>query len=111
VTSVPGIADVAIEERLERLLEEEEERAMSLALMEVYDALLEAGASEAKARLAAEAVAAYENRLVSIETKLDRLQTKVEGLDTLITHTRMEMRTWGGLVVGIGLSILWRVWH
>jgi hypothetical protein len=77
---------------------------MPIALMEIYDALIEAGASEAKARLAAEAVAAYENRLISMEAKLDRL-------DTLITHTRMEMRTWGGLVVGIGLSILWRVWH
>jgi len=59
---------------------------------------------EAPKPLAAEAVAAYENRLISMEAKLDRL-------DTRIRHTRMEMRTWGGLAVGIALSILWRVWH
>jgi hypothetical protein len=77
---------------------------MPLLLSEVYDALIEAGASEDKARSAAAAIAGYENRLISIEAKVDRL-------DTLISHTRMEMRTWGGLAVGIALSILWRVWH
>lgn len=39
-------------------------------LSEVYDALIEAGASEGKARAAAEAVAGFENRFSKIETDL-----------------------------------------
>lgn len=37
---------------------------------EVYDALTEAGASQEKARKAAEAVAGYDNRFVGIEGRL-----------------------------------------
>ena len=39
-------------------------------LAEVYDALIEAGASQDKARKAAEAVAAYENKFGRIENDL-----------------------------------------
>ena len=38
-------------------------------ISEVYDALKEAGASEEKARKAAEAVATYENRFARIESE------------------------------------------
>ncbi|MGH7967062.1 MAG: integrase [Candidatus Binatia bacterium] len=41
---------------------------MSTMISEVYDALKEAGASEDKARKAAEAVASYDNRLARLET-------------------------------------------
>lgn len=39
-------------------------------ISEIYDALKEAGASEEKARKAAEAVASYENRFTRIESDL-----------------------------------------
>lgn len=43
---------------------------MATMLAEVYDALIEAGASQDKARKAAEAVAAYENKFGRIENDL-----------------------------------------
>ena len=64
---------------------------MALMLAEVYDALKEAGTSEEKARKAAEAVAAYDNRLAAIERKLE-------------VHTYML-----STIIIIGLGILWRV--
>lgn len=46
---------------------------MALQLGSLRDALREAGASEETARKAAEEVAAYENRLASLENKLNLL--------------------------------------
>lgn len=43
---------------------------MSTMVFEVYDALKDAGASEDKARAAAEAVAAYEHRFNKMESDL-----------------------------------------
>lgn len=43
---------------------------MSTMIFEVYDVLKEAGASEEKARAAAEAVASYEHRFSKIEADL-----------------------------------------
>ena len=43
---------------------------MSTMISEVYDALKEAGASEEKAKAAAQALANYENRFASINTDL-----------------------------------------
>jgi hypothetical protein len=50
---------------------------MSTMISEVYDALKEAGASEEKARKAAEAIASYENRFARIETDLTLLKWMV----------------------------------
>lgn len=50
---------------------------MALMMAEVYEALLEAGASEEKARKAAEAVAQYENRLAKIEADVGLLKWMV----------------------------------
>ena len=90
---------------------------MPIMLSSLYYALLDAGASEEKARQAAEEAAQYETRLVAIDSKLDRLGSRVEILDakvttleTLMNHTRVEMRTLCSLVIGIALGILWRVW-
>lgn len=47
---------------------------MSTMIFEVYDALKEAGATEDKARKAAEALAAYENRFSRIEADLNLLK-------------------------------------
>jgi hypothetical protein len=46
-------------------------------ISEVYDALLEAGASEEKARKAAEAVAAYDQRFAVLETRMVELGGRV----------------------------------
>ena len=43
---------------------------MGIMIAEVYDALKEAGASEGKAKAAAEALAHYENRFAKIEADL-----------------------------------------
>ena len=46
-------------------------------IFEVYDALKEAGASEDKAKKAAEALAAYENRFNKVESDLNLLKWMV----------------------------------
>jgi hypothetical protein len=66
-------------------------------ISEIYTALKEAGTSEESAVKAAEAVAGYENRLITLEYKIDRLA--------------IEVRVYAGLLVTIGLGILWRVWR
>jgi hypothetical protein len=53
-------------------------------ISEVYDALKEAGASEEKARKAAEAIASYENRFSRIENDLSVLKWMV-GFNLAIT--------------------------
>lgn len=47
---------------------------MTTALMEVYDALREAGASEERSRAAAEAVANYEHLLAKLGTDVTLLK-------------------------------------
>ena len=64
---------------------------MPIMSSELYDALIEAGASEDKARKAAEAVAAYENRFALLERKLDVL-TWMVGFNLVFT-----------------LAVLWRL--
>ena len=50
---------------------------MSTMISEVYDAFKEAGASEEKAKAAAQALANYENRFASIDTNLVLLKWMV----------------------------------
>ncbi|MDP1526627.1 MAG: hypothetical protein Q8M20_12515 [Rhodocyclaceae bacterium] len=50
---------------------------MSTMIFEVYDALKEAGATEEKAKKAAEALAAYENRFNKVESDLNLLKWMV----------------------------------
>ena len=50
---------------------------MPTMLSEVYDALLEAGASEEKARKAAEAVVRYDQRFASVAQKIVQLDGRV----------------------------------
>jgi hypothetical protein len=45
-----------------------------MIIEEIYDALIEAGASEAKARAAARAMTNYETRISKIESKLSLLE-------------------------------------
>ncbi len=64
---------------------------MALMLSSLYDALLDAGASEEKARKAAEEAAMYETRLTRIDSTLESL-----------TH-RLNALTWS---IGIGFSLV-----
>lgn len=50
---------------------------MGTMIFEVYDALKEAGATEEKAKKAAEALAAYENRFNKVESDLNLLKWMV----------------------------------
>jgi len=64
---------------------------MPLMLSELYDALLDAGASEEKARKAAEAAAVVDTRFAALEGRM----TALEG--------RMTTLTWG---IGVGFSLV-----
>lgn len=61
---------------------------MALMSAELYDALKEAGASEEKARKAAEAVAAFDQRFNKIENDLSVLKWMV-GTNIALTITVM----------------------
>jgi hypothetical protein len=50
---------------------------MTTMVTEVYDALIDAGATEEKSRKAAEAVAAYETRFASLELKMERIDGRL----------------------------------
>jgi hypothetical protein len=64
--------------------DEECQLTMTTMITELYDALKDAGASEDKARKAAETVAAYENRFAKIETDLAVLKWMV-GTNLVLT--------------------------
>ena len=57
---------------------------MTTMLSEVYDALLEAGATQEKARKAAEAVAGYENRFSKIENELTGIRGELNLLKWMV---------------------------
>jgi hypothetical protein len=76
------------------------ERLMALQLGALREALLEAGASPDKADKASEEVASYEDRLAGVETKLVRLDGRVNLL------TWMVGGLYGVLVV-MGAPALW----
>ena len=57
---------------------------MTTMIAEVYDALIEAGASQDKARKAAEAIAGYESRFTEIEKRLERMEGKITLLSWMV---------------------------
>ena len=59
---------------------------MTTMIAEVYDALVAAGSPEAKARSAAEAIAAYENRFTGIEQRLTRIEGEINVLVVGMRH-------------------------
>lgn len=69
---------------------------MALQLGALREALLDAGASPDKADKAAEEVASYENRLAGIETKLVRLDGRVNLLTWMVSTN-----------VAVTLGVLW----
>ena len=67
-------------------------------ISEVYDALKEAGASEEKARKAAEAIAGYESRFARIENASTQLRGDVALLRWML-----------GFNLAMTVAILWKV--
>jgi hypothetical protein len=71
---------------------------MATMFSEVYDAFVGAGASQDKARKAAEAVASYESRFSGAEQK----STKLEG--------RVDLLTWMvGANIALSIAVLVRL--
>ncbi len=68
---------------------------MTTMIAEVYDALIEAGASQEKARKAAEAIAGYESRFSEIEKRLERMEGKITLLSWMV-----------GVAITVGLGNL-----
>jgi hypothetical protein len=67
-------------------------------ISEVYDAFKEAGASEEKARKAAEAIAGYENRFAKIDERF------------AIMDGRLVLLQWMlGVNLAMTIAILWKV--
>jgi hypothetical protein len=71
---------------------------MSTMISEVYDALKEAGASEEKARKAAEALAGYENRFAALDNKITTLEGKMNLLTWMVVFN-----------LAMTIAILWKV--
>ena len=72
--------------------------SMSTMISEVYDALKEAGASEEKARKAAEAIASAENRFGRIEGELIAIRGEQNLLKWMI-----------GFNLAMTVAILWKI--
>ena len=71
---------------------------MSTMISEVYDAFKEAGASEEKARKAAEAIAGYENRFAKIDERFATMDGRLVLLQWML-----------GFNLAMTLAILWKV--
>jgi len=71
---------------------------MSTMISEVYDAFKEAGASEEKARKAAEAVASYENRFAKFENPLVSIRAELTLVKWMV-----------GFNLTMTVAILWKV--
>lgn len=73
---------------------------MTVLLSELYDALREAGAPDDKARKAAEAVAAYDNRFGAMDLKLERLEGRVNTLTYMVgTNIGLTLLVLGKLFI------------
>ena len=71
---------------------------MSTMISEVYDALKEAGASEEKARKAAEAIAGYDNRFAKIDERFATMDGRLVLLQWML-----------GFNLAMTLAIMWKV--
>lgn len=82
---------------------------MATMISEVYDALLDAGASEEKARKAAEAVAAYDQRFATLEMRLITLDGKVETFRAELKGEIAWVKWMLGTNLVLTLGVLWKL--
>lgn len=71
---------------------------MAMMLSKTYEALKAAGAPDDKAREAAEEIAGFENRLISIDNRPSRLEAQFSMLQWMV-----------GITMAATFAILWRV--
>ncbi len=64
---------------------------MTTMIAELYDALKEAGASEEKAKAAAQAIADYESHFVHIKSKLDSIDSEIKVVKSEIKIVRTDL--------------------
>ncbi len=73
---------------------------MTTMIAEVYDALLDAGASDDKARRAAEALAAFETRFADLGTRIDRVDGRINTLTWMVgVNITLSLLVLGKLVL------------
>ncbi len=73
---------------------------MNIMMAELYDALINAGAGEEKARDAATAVAGWESRFNSLDGKINHLEGKVNLLQWMV-----------GFNLALTTAILWQIFY
>jgi hypothetical protein len=78
---------------------------MATMISEVYDALKDAGASEEKARKAAEALAGYEDKFVRIEARFARVDERFAQIEGKITLLQWMV----GFNLAMTTAVLWKV--
>lgn len=85
---------------------------MTTMVAEIYDALREAGASEDKARRAAEALAGYddrfgklEQRMSAIEGRMIAIEARVASLVSELTSLKWVVSTMGGVIIAMQIAI------
>lgn len=71
---------------------------MSTMISEVYDALIEAGASEGKARLAAEAVVQYDERFNRLDVRSEQSAGRTNLLQWMV-----------GTDILLTIGVLWKL--
>ena len=83
---------------------------MSTMIAEVYDAFVDAGASEEKAKAAATTLADYESRFDKVDGKLDVIDTKFDVMDAKINsiEKQLELVKWmvGGIFFGMATLLV-----
>ena len=101
---------------------------MPLMLSELYDAMLDAGASEEKARKAAEAAAVVDTRFAALEGRMTQLEDRMTALEGRMSGVESRMQALEGRmttlmwVIGLNLTLtvvtlstvlglLWKLWR
>jgi hypothetical protein len=84
---------------------------MSTMIFEVYDALKEAGASDEKARAAAEAIASYEDRFNRIEHALDEIRHDITWLRNDVTWLKWAIALGFSAIITLGALMTGMMWN
>lgn len=64
---------------------------MTTTIAEVWDALREAGASEAKSRPAAEALPAYDDKFAEVDRRFTEIDKRFDSLEVRIDQSRNDL--------------------
>jgi hypothetical protein len=80
---------------------------MGIMVTELYDAFIASGAPEDKARAAAQTMAAPNDRLERLDTRINSMENRMGNIET-----KLEMLQWmvGGVGAGVLLLVLRTFW-